>query len=680
MPLVEDTPNYVQQSVLTSVRGERPIAEDLVANVIRGLGSSLARYYRYGRDSYHYGLPEGSNNRADVVPFTVAAVIKEEKGIRDITIDYSIYGSPEADYFSEDHLENIRNWDRVTGLVSNPPTPVPEPVYLDTTEFLSGSQIEIRYRVETVPETYQTETISITPIDLNGDYYHVSYFELSNDGLVIDIRKWWFYREQDGTYPTLDYFPTETTPYMPVVPLRHNNVDFTVDDASDRYRTSKKLLNKLNVDITSLGSGINQNPDIGDIDHVYVIMGISTQTTSLAAKKYLFDFFKQQEANSRFKSSDFTRWESLTDEEREQRTPPMNRITIKEADISYNVEIGYLYITSELKTGTIGNRHFVDTSTTLLSAESKNSFTFEKSYLTIRKQIGNSTYEELQVHGLKHINRVYGSHTVDTTLKDAVDSAADPDEFKDGMLIPLSFEIFNSMSLTDRTELAYDSIRIMFNCVTVQKLKWYQTSFFKFAAIVVSIAITIFSLGSLSASLAWAASLVGSTSVIIGAVVLGVISIGVKYGVAYLVDVLGIESALILTVISAILTFTGTSYIDPQWLAVVQTGFSAGTQLAMDWEMQDILNQYDALQREIEESTRELDEISEGLDTGSLVDPFAIANSNSGLARPDETPEQYYNTRIHFGNMASVAPLAIENFVGDKLTLEGLTIHYGLRS
>ncbi len=679
MPLVEDTPNYVQQSVLTSVRGERPIAEDLISNVINGLGANLARYYKYGRDEYTYGLPEGTLNQNYVVPETVKNVL-DVITTKDTYIDYCVFGSPNAGHFAEDFLENTRGWDRATNIVANPPfTPVGT-VTLGSAEFTNSTTIKLTYNHGTnLNPLVETEDITVPSVQLQDDYYHVSYFLYDAFGNVSTAREWWFYRMADNTYDVLNVVQSPSTAYYPVVPLRHNSVDLTVDDGSDRYNTSKKLLQKLDLRISELGDGLNSNPDVNDIDHAYVMMGVSTQTTAKAGKDYLYRYFKYLSTNSAFDSKDYSIWDSLPSDEKKARTPPMNKVVIREADISYHVELGYLYIVNTITTGSIGGLNAVDTQTLLNTRVEEADYAFETSELRIRKQVTATTYETLSVYGLKHINYVYGSHTIDTSLADAVNAATDPDDYSDGMIIPLNHSVLISMALTVRTELAYDAFKIVFNCITVLKLKWYQTEFFKFAAIIVSIALTIMSFGSAAASLTWAAGLVGASSAVVGAVVLGALLIGAKYGIAYLVDALGIESALLIAIVVAISYFIPSGYIDPSLLTVIQSGLTSGSQLAMDWEMTDIRNDYDALQREIEEAERELQELNEGLGTTGLVDPFAISNSTNGLALPNETPEQYYNTRIHFGNMASVAPLAVTNYVDNELHLEGLSVHYGIK-
>jgi hypothetical protein len=95
--------------------------------------------------------------------------------------------------------------------------------------------------------------------------------------------------------------------------------------------------------------------------------------------------------------------------------------------------------------------------------------------------------------------------------------------------------------------------------------------------------------------------------------------------------------------------------------------------------MRDIIDDYEALQREINQYEEEMNEFYAETSTAFLVDPFAIPDTTSGLALPNETAEQYYNTRIHIGNMAPIDKAHIENYVDNKLTLEGVATHYGIK-
>ena len=57
--LVEDTPDVVQQSVVSSLMGNTDIVTDLNNTMLNLLKADMKRYYKYGRDHYTSGLPTG---------------------------------------------------------------------------------------------------------------------------------------------------------------------------------------------------------------------------------------------------------------------------------------------------------------------------------------------------------------------------------------------------------------------------------------------------------------------------------------------------------------------------------------------------------------------------------------------------------------------------------------------
>lgn len=679
MPLVEDTPNYMQQSILTSIKGERPIVDDIIANNINSLGVKFGAYYRYGRDYYYYGLPQGGTVQpalSYIIKDTIESTLPE--GTK-IYLDYSVFDLANPTYFAEDFLINTRGWDRNTNIIHNPPPGSQGEVRFVSAEFYSPTQIYITYTHD-VDEANPIFDIITTDANQGAEYYHCSYFIYDVAGELGSTRYWWFYDITTNLYPGLEPIRGDKSPYFPVVPLRHDNVDFTVDDGSERYRTSKRLLQKAQLNIQELGKGVNENPDINEIDHAYVIMGIPLSAKNSGSLNYLFNYWKNLQPNARYAKRDFEAWTRLTDIEKATQTPPMNIISIKEAGISYDVELGYLYMETQLVTGSIGKKGHVTAQFILRDASEYSGYAFENSEYILRKQLTEDTYEQINIYGLKHVSHIYDGHTVDTTLADVVASMNDPNNDSDNFVVPIHNEVFQLMSNKDRTEMGYEGMRIGFHTIVKQKLKWYQTGFFQFVAIVVAVVITVVSFGSMSQSIVWAAGLVGSTSAIVGAVVLASLLIGIRYGVNYLVDVLGEEFGLFLAVAMTVIGLSGSGIISAEAMSVLQSGIQSGIQMSMDTAMEDIRNGYDELQREIEVAEKELEELAEELNTTWLVNPFGIPNSTSGLALPNETPEQYYNTRIHLGNMAPFTYTQIENYVDTGLYLEGITLHRGIKA
>jgi hypothetical protein len=684
-PLVEETPNMVQQSVLTSIRGERSISDDLIANTISGLGSNLKRYYRYGAEEYFYGVPTGSIKNQGASVSNVQNVISQEIG-EEVLVDFSVFSTADGYYFALDFLLNTRGLNETTFVVSNPPAGATGATVFQYAKIVSSNQIELTYQDTLDNEIVETYVYSGSILE-DANYYHVGYFKYDTAGEVDpSVTFYWFYSPEEGTYEVLEPYEEFDSNYFPVVPLRYNNSDYTVDNGSERYDTSRRLLRQLRLNIRELGNAINENPDIGDIDHAFVVMGISPATKNKAAQSYLYDFWKDKENVARYTKDDYDRWTDRDEDFKLKSPPSINTLSIAEAGISYNVELGWLYIESTFQSGTfapdaeVGD---VETEIIVRTPVSGQYYSYEDSSFIVRKQITAATYDEVEVRGLNHINYVYRSHTVDTSLANVVSSAADEDDFSDGMLIPLDIRLVENMRVVDRTDLANEAMRITFNCYVKQKLKWYQTTFFSVFVAIIGIVITIYTFGTTSASMgAWLGLGTGVTAAVVGAIALGVIMVGIRYGINYLADNVGIAAAVVFAIFAtlALGNVGGANQSNmAQALSALQSGIDTGLQAYLDIGMRDIIDDYEALQREINQYEEEMNEFYAETSTAFLVDPFAIPDTTSGLALPNETAEQYYNTRIHIGNMAPIDKAHIENYVDNKLTLEGVATHYGIK-
>lgn len=683
-PLVEEVPNLVQQSVLTSIRAERSITDDLIANTISGLGTNLKRYYRYGSEEYYYGVPSGSMNNEGASPTTVQNVISEEIG-EDVLVDFSIYSTADGYYFALEYLLGTRGLNQTTLVVSNPPSGAQGETVFSYAKIVSTNQIELTYTDEFLNEFTETYAYSGSILE-DAKYYHVGYYKYdANEEVDLSVIYYWFYSPDEGTYEVLEPYEEFDSNYFPVVPLRYNNADLTVDDGSERYNTSRRLLRQLKLSISELGSAVNANPDIGDIDHAYVLMGISPNTQIKAAQSYLYDFWKDKENNSTYDKEAYDQWNDRDEDFKLTAPPPINSLRISEAGTSYDVELGWLYIKSTLLTGVIepdAEPDDVNTEIIVRPQVTGQYYGYEDSSFIVRKQITANSYDEVEVRGLNHINYVYRSHTVDTSLANVVSAAQDEDDFSDGMLIPLDIRLVENLRVVDRTDLVNEAMRINFNCYVKQKLKWYETGLFSAIVAVVGIVLTIYTFGTASASMgAWLGLGTGLTAAVVGAIALGVITVGIKYGINYLVDELGVAAGVVFAIFASIAlgSVGGDQTGLAQTLSALQSGIETGVNAYIDTEMSDIMDDYDALQREMNEYEEEMNQFYAETSTAFLIDPLGIPDSRSGLALPNETAEQYYTTRIHLGNLAPIDKAHIENYVDNMISLEGVATHMGIK-
>ena len=82
-----------------------------------------------------------------------------------------------------------------------------------------------------------------------------------------------------------------------------------------------------------------------------------------------------------------------------------------------------------------------------------------------------------------HTNIVNNKGRIESTLKEVVQ-----DKDNNNFIVPLNSYIFDhTLSVTKRINLMYDCIQIIINSYEKTKLKWYQTSFFQFVMLVITI-------------------------------------------------------------------------------------------------------------------------------------------------------------------------------------------------
>lgn len=670
LPMVEDTPNLAKQSILNSIYKDRSVSDDMISNMMGCLGSRAERYYRYGRDKFYYGLPEGAYEFQHASSNTVKLVIDNELDI-DSTISYSIFSVAHSDYYAHEFLQNTRGWDFQTNEVSNPHYTTTGTVTFETTEWISSNSIKIFYK-DTSATSLRSETITLdSTVNRNDKYYHVAYFATPED-VTNGIRSWWFYNPDEGTYITLDVDAEDegVVPYFPIIPLRRDNVDLTENKNTELYKTSRDALKVLDMDIDELAVGLNENPDIDEVDNAYIIMGVHLQSENKYTKAYLHDYFLYLSNQDRVNKADHTAWLNKSGSFRNRTTPPINKVVVKETENnsgekgSYHIEMGWLYTETEIRAGIIGDVGTAIVDTVIKPRKEYDTYAYEDSYVVFKKQVTENTYSEVRVVGLKHVNYVYGNKSIDTTLEDSL--SEDNDDF----IIPLHRSVIAHLSPFDKSDLMYDAVRLTINSVVTKKLKWYQTGFFKFVIAVVAVIITIYTgIDSISTM----AAITGSTNVILNFAVYLTLMLAFQRVINLVVNVLGEKFAFISAVVLTVYGLAGGSELFSATAALqLQSGILSGIDHNLSNELNDIMNEFDALQAEMEREQAEMDELMEAFPQ-KFTNPLTALDLGGSLATPFETPDMYYNTRIHSGNIGVMAFDALTNYVDNNLKLKGVS-------
>lgn len=690
--LIADTPNILKNSNISALIQNRDIVDELQNTVINEAGIKARHAYRYAEANYTNGLPQGFTEFYTPDLVALQAVLDSVEG-EPVTLITTIVDDPNPDQLAQEFLELNRGYSTLTGIISNPPfTPLPSastPVTLAGTTFslTTPGYVTVEYTYTTSEETeagtvvtIRTETEDI-PVPLayapGVRHYYVQY-SVNSTGL----KKYWYYDESTGTYPTLALPPATSlgSPYYPIIPIRVNNVDYTRPEVQGTplYQTSERLCQILGIDLALLGEGVHANPDINDIDHAHLYFATDLQTTAPAGIEYLYRYFENLYDNGFRGKREFDFW----DTHGVRTAPPVQAVRIQ--DTEHNIQINFNWMTKTLVSGSIGPKDTYTRENNIQpqgvklvsdygAGEPQDAYIYyEQSEVIFRHQVTDTQYVELRINGLKHVNYVYGRHAVETTV------ALSTEEDNENFLIPLNFNVVSEMDLVSETELIYESLRLIFQSYEVVKLKWYQTTFFQFVVIVVSV-ILIPPSGGLSASwggqLAAAAGITGSAATVAAVIFNIAIGIAISEGFTFLIRELGLGNTVLATIATiSLMIATGTGGFNTEMLFSAEmflfsvTLINQITTAYVNVEMEDLTRESKQFWEEAEEQLSVLEQMQKDLEPQDLIDPFTFIQQEPYFF-PHETPTQFYDRSIHAGNVGLLAIESLHNYVDTQLTL-----------
>jgi hypothetical protein len=744
----DDTQQDYLKSTITNAAMHSPdIAGTINTAYLKGMGTQIRLAYWYGRDYFSLGLPDGSiyygvpNNEA------LLDVLSSLNGGKQVSIVMADFNVADLSYWIEQYLTEEYDWDSDYGGMGNPPSGVPPTAAIDYT---IDNNAVVTINMGVPPDILYTETKTFPGINYGVEYYQVIYRvrtpgtptvttetrpyeagdtdgtetteEQENDfGLftitvttvetavstdmttttikttvVIDSlsrKQYFMYEAGTGVYPTLDTILDDVirdSAYYPIVPLRVNNKDLTdpANVSPEQLRTSKTLLNKLNLKFTMLGDKLNENPDVDQIDHAFFVMGISLNSEYESSIDYLHEFFKYLAQVSPSDREAYLSWYAANvDDEGNisniDAKPPVNRLSLKQDP--YNISIAYQYCALTVKNGSIGPLGTVTrTQGVAQSIDAKNPFnasvdmTVDVSTIIFRKQISATQYEEVETCGLEHINSVYKGHTVNLTGEKSLSS---PDN--EGFLIPLCVNIVEAQQIVKRTQMTFDCLHIVVNSYDVTKAKWYQTGLFKVVTIIIAVVIAVWSAGTLSAGVAAAAAgaTAAGTSVAVAVAIYiatqVAIGLAISYGVSILARYISPNIMFIAAIamlaygaVSAYQSYGTTGNAGLPYANEVMSlvpAVSKGAQSQLQTELTEITKQMEKNQENYQKQMKEIDDAMDALgNPNPNIDIDALINS--AFFNLFEQPDEFF-TRTLTMNPGVVTLDSIGGYVDYSLTL-----------
>jgi hypothetical protein len=355
--------------------------------------------------------------------------------------------------------------------------------------------------------------------------------------------------------------------YFPFIPLRLDNKFISPSYQPTVYEASKKAYKKsTSGNYDDIIDDLANNESLKDIDYAYIMFGVSLNTREVTGKKYLYEFFDRLRLSQTGDGSSYTGWQAKQTSydqatqawiawREAQSNPtsplfntsapnipgssalPVREIRIRSSgtvDTNLDMQISWQTIT---QTSGVGLRkpdakkgeywlEFLNrnkfSAPTYTGGAGLTSDNIQVDSLAIHYQVDDNNWRSILITGLVHKNYIYKGKFVEISAADAL---ADAEE--SGFLVPLHYDVWLSLSLTEATQLATACCYMVINSYLVKKTGFFASTFFKILLVVAVIAITYAtggfgasSVGLLgtSAAVGAAIGLTGTIAIIAGAV------------------------------------------------------------------------------------------------------------------------------------------------------------------
>lgn len=239
----DDHSNFVRDTILTSVFGQRDMANTIVEANIHGLGAAVQRYYNYGKDKYRHGLPKGTLRGGTIDDTEIQRVLAELRNAP-VTIISSVlvYGDPvviAADYLDRYYGFNAEDLSIIEPIEPTTLTTFTQ-LFLDARLSDTEDGIIVSYQFEN--ETREL-TFLVPDFDRNQLYLSVNYRVPTEDNRL----RVWTYRGNSGLFPMLELDTLyKESEYLPICVLRR---DFdNINEGTAEFKEAKEMLGLLGID------------------------------------------------------------------------------------------------------------------------------------------------------------------------------------------------------------------------------------------------------------------------------------------------------------------------------------------------------------------------------------------------------------------------------------------------
>lgn len=459
-------PSPLKGALLDALINDKDILKNILATATSSLNRNLEKYYKYGRDSYVYGLPTAIFNYKVYKYDELKAILESQLG-ESITITRNDFKYPTIEDLAESYIQNLYpnyNYTTKTGVYNSSNNSFQSAAYDQSIDSIAI----------TVYDSFneQERVIHIPFPNITSNYFVVIYYKDSDPS----SEKIWLYDSSLELYPSLipedNSAYTNSVPVFPIVPLRQEYVNINNNIGSVEYQSAKTLLDFISIDIEEIISSITSNESIDNVQDAFLLSAINLYTQSQLGIKFLYDIFKNFYYNMRYDSTEYTTAAG--------RNLPFTAYIINAQE--YNIAIKFNYITYTDVVGSIGDLGVYTNSHTVVTPLPYDSEDYdqdggEQSYIIIRYQYSETNYYELFIHGL--VSTTYIDTGDSGSFKTYINKISDNSTEQNAFNIPLPYEILEDYKFQDREAIFLESLIITFYAEDAVHLRYYETSSFQ---------------------------------------------------------------------------------------------------------------------------------------------------------------------------------------------------------
>lgn len=580
-----------------------------------------------------------------------------------------------------------------------------------------------------------TQTITITTNTPSLE----TYWKYKQVTTLVKQDKWLPYllkiyqKGSSGTGDSLLFNPPAVAQkFFPVIPLRRDNVMVDLANFPTQYGWNRKATRKAfgsKKKYNDLIDSLADNPSLGDIDHAWVVFGVSLSTKQQDGIRYLYEFFEDLANNTvstvgayKSPSSYESAWaafviaaQATTNDEfgGEILVRPIPPV-VQEYTFVINASAGtqdWLFNTTitakgggqvvgtgfhARSNGKVGNSWLYAKSTVTLSVPTFNNdgvTVYSPSVTTViafGKQITADNWVEYEFFDLTHINNVYQGIAA-TTLGTTVIASTDENS---SFIVPLHENVLKDLTLVRRTQFSLEAAFLVVNYYDKQVIPWYSSGFFQIIVVVIIIVVALYVSPEFGQWLAEAGGLFGTNAAVgatlgftgMAATIAGAIANAVAAAIIsamitkVAVSALGEDVGKIVGFIASVVAINMMSSTGPFNLADSWTQMTKADNLFkmtlsgiseygnhLQTQAMEINAQTQAMMSEANESMKDINRLTQELLGSSGVNASTITDA---IRYASETPAQFLDRTTMTGTeIAELSIKLVESFPASQLAL-----------